>query len=122
MDVLELRALCYDVTSDTTAHGVPVVVTRPAPDDIPIETTGIWFTPGLARPFLNGMPEGLDLQRRDRHRVIGLKVADVPTVPRGTRIEAVERFGDATTAWRVDGTEYADANHRRVVVVPETEP
>lgn len=118
--MLERRALALDIQFDVL--GVPATVTRPWPDDTAIETRGIWVTPGLTRPFLEAVPSEFDIQRRDRHRVIALKVSDVPTVPKGTRIEMAERDGDDPLTWRVDGTEYADADHRRVVVVLETEP
>lgn len=120
MDVLELRALVCD--ANFAAHGVPVVVTRPSPDETPLTTVGIWFTPGLTGPFLASVPGGFDLQRKDRHRVMAIKVADVPTVPKKTRVAAAEVSGGPVLTWRVDSTEYEDAHHRRVVLVPETEP
>lgn len=118
--MLDLRALAGGIQFEVL--GVDATVTRPAPDDTPIETKAIWCTPGLTRPFLESMPADMDLQRKDRRRVLALLVSEVPTVPRGTRIEVAERHGEAAQVWRSDGIEYADADHRRVVVVPETEP
>lgn len=111
------------IASNFDAFGVPATVVRPFPDDTPIETTGIWCTPqSESGGFLGGVPGDFDIQRRDRQRVIALKVDDVATAPSGTRIEMAEHGGGASQVWRVDGLEYADAHHRRVIVVPETEP
>lgn len=120
MDVLALREVVLG--ANFAAHGVPATVTRPWPDDTPISTAGIWCTPGLTRPFLESLPGDFDAQRKVRHRVIVLPVAEVPTVPRKTRIVASEVAGGPAVAWRADGIEYEDAQHRRVIVVPETEP
>lgn len=114
--MLERRALALDIQFDVL--GVSATVTRPLPDDTPIETRGIWVGPGSA----GSVPVEFDVRRNDRRRVIALKVSEVPTVPKGTRIVMAERSGGAVLTWRVDGTEYADADHRRVIVVPETEP
>jgi hypothetical protein len=119
VDVLALRSVVRD--ANFAAHGVAATVTRPWPDDTPITTTGIWCTPGLSRPFIEAVPGDFDLQRRDRHRVMALMVKDVATLPKRTRIDAPEVDGGPVLAWRVDSTEYADALHRRVIVVPETE-
>lgn len=115
--MLERRTLAIGIQFDVL--GVDATVTRPWPDDTAIETKIVWVTPG---PFLQSMPSEFDLQRKDRRRILALRVSDVPTVPRGTRIEVAERHGDDALVWRADGIEYADADHRRVVVVPETEP
>ena len=121
MDILALRGLV--VASNFSAFSVPATVTRPFPDDTPIMTTAIWCTPGNStQVFMDSGPASFDMQRREKHRVVALMVADVQTVPRGTRIDAAESNGGPVQAWRVDGTEYADAFHRRLNVVPETEP
>lgn len=97
-----------------SAFGVPATVTRPAPaDTTPIITTIIWLS-----PVLIDSPGGGDFQRKDVRRVAALTRADVPTAPRGTRIDAAERDGDPVQAWQVDEPEVYDADHTRVVVVP----
>lgn len=115
-----LQELVEDV--NFAVHGVPATVTRPFPDETPIETRGIWLTPGLSRPFTEPYPGGAQLQRREPERVIALQRSEVPTVPRGTRIDAAERIGGAVVAWRVDTVEHVDAGQHRVFVVRETEP
>lgn len=98
------------------AFGVPATVTRPAPDDTPIETTGVWVSPAVL-----DVPAGFDLQRADRRRLLSLRRDEVPTVPRGTVIEAPERDADDVASWRVDGIEAMDADQVRVLVVPVIE-
>jgi hypothetical protein len=97
--------------------GVPVTVTRPAPDDDPIQTTGVWVL-----PITEDVPLGTEFQRKERRRILALDRDEVPTVPRGTVIVAAERAGDDAQTWRVDGLEFADADHHRVRVVLEPAP
>jgi hypothetical protein len=101
------------------AFGVPATVMRPAPDDTPIETTGIWISPLTAE-----MPSGLEfrtteLRMTERRYLLALPRADVPTIPRGTRIAAPEVLGQVDQWWRVDGVEQADSDHHRVLLVPD---
>lgn len=106
------------VAQNVRTFGVPATVTRPAPDDTPIETSGaIWVT-----PVTEEQPSGVAFSRRERRRVLALLTSEVPTVPRGTVIEAPdERDGD-TQRWVVQSVEIAEAEHVRVVVVPADEP
>lgn len=99
-----------------SAFGVPATVTRPAPDDTPIETTVIWISPAM----IDG-PAGFDLQRADRRRLLALRRDEVPTAPRGTLIDAPERDGDETLKWRVDSMDSVDADQIKVIVVPAPE-
>lgn len=110
MDLGPLRALTLSLNQ--SAHGVPATVTRPSPDNTPIDTRVIWLT-----NVTDGVPANLELQRRDPHRVMVLSRAEVPTVPRGTYVMAPEKAGDATERWRVDGTERVDADVVHVTVV-----
>jgi hypothetical protein len=96
-----------------SAFGVSVTVTRPAPDSNPISTTGIWLPPVLV-----DVPSSSDLQRKELRRVFSVPRSAVATLPRGTRIDAAERSGDAVQAWRVDEPDAADPVHMRVIVVP----
>lgn len=111
MDLGSLRALALTVNLD--AHGVPVVVTRPAPDDTPISTRGIWLT-----PVTDSVPGGLDLRHRDPIRIMALSRTAVPTVPRGTVIIGPEQAGGTDRTWRVDGTDRVEADTVRVIVIP----
>src|SRR5687768_3198209 len=97
MDLTALRTLALDVTA--SVHGVAATVTRPAPDETPIETRGIWVTSPLEEP----RAFGTDFQRRAPRRVLALPVSAVPTLPRGTLVSAPDQSGGAVKVWRVDG-------------------
>lgn len=114
MDFGGLRALVLDL--NFTTHGVPATVTRPFPDETPIVTRGIWLT-----PITENAPGGTDFQRREPYRVMALSRAEIPTIPRGSLIDAPEKSGDATQTWRVDGYERQEADQHRVVVIQEPE-
>jgi hypothetical protein len=113
MDLGSLRALALDL--NLAAHGVDVTVTRPAPDDTPIATRGIWMT-----WITEDVPAASDFQRREPRKVMALSRIVVPTVPRGTLIVAPppQGTGSVTQTWRVDGTERVEADHTRVFMVP----
>lgn len=110
MDLGPLRTLALDIQFST--HGVAATVTRPAPDDTPIATTVIWLTPATD-------DGGQDLSRREPRRILALKRADVPTVPRKTLITAPAKAGEADTTWRVDQIELVEVDQVRVVVIEE---
>lgn len=97
---------------------VPVTVTRPAPDDEPIETRGIWLTVDT-----RDAPGG-SFQRAEPYRVLSLRGDEVLTVPDGTEILAPEKDGDPVVGWRVDGTHSVETDHRRVTVLraPDLDP
>lgn len=106
--------------SALASFGVPVVVTRPAPNDTPISTLGMWLLAATEQ-----MPAGTDLAQRDARRVLVLpRVADgtpgvvaVPEVPRHTLIRAAEMAGDDEKDWKVDGwAKVVDPDHWRVYV------
>lgn len=111
IDLTDLRELVRDVNFNV--HGVPATVTRPYPDDTPIETSVIWL-----QPITNDVPVGVDFQRREPERVLGIRLDEVPTVPRGSVILAPERVGSVVSRWRVDALASLDADHGRYVVVP----
>ena len=94
------------------AFGVPATVTRPAPDDTPIETVGIWMA-----PLTLDEPAGSAFARRETIRVFALSKATVPRLPRGTLIEAPESYGDTVMTWKVDGIDQADTDHIRALVI-----
>lgn len=112
MSALDLRvpfAVCQE------AFGVPGTVTRPAPDNTPISTDVVWVAPAALEA-----PQGGEFQRKTASRVLAIAKADVPTVPRGTLVEAAEAAGGAVLTWHVDETERIDADHVRVKVRPVT--
>lgn len=96
-----------------SAFGVPAVVTRPAPDDDPIVTTAVWVM-----PTADLLPMGQDFQRRERRYLVALRRDAVPTLPRGTTIDAAEASGLTARTWRVDSIESIDTEAIRAWVVP----
>lgn len=110
MDLGPLRTLALEI--NLAAHGVSATVTRPAPDDTPVETTGIWHT----APPEDAQPYGTDFRRREPRRILALPRADLPTMPRGTTISAPETIGGTAKTWTVDGLERVEADTWRVLV------
>jgi hypothetical protein len=93
--------------------GLEATVTRPAPDDSPIETTIIWVAPLPMEVPISG-----EFQRQEPLRVLAIPLSDVPTVPSGTLIEAPEEQGLASRTWKSEGEARREYDHVRVVVVP----
>lgn len=92
--------------------GVAAVVTRPEPNDTPIDASVIWVaSTGLE-------PSAGEFQRRERKYLMAIPRDTVPEVPRGTRIVAAEREGDVERTWIVDATERVEVDETRVWVVP----
>lgn len=82
-----------------SAFGVPATVTRPAPDDTTISTTGIW-----TRPRAEDQPFGTDFQKLGSRKVFAVpRSAGLPSAPRGTLVVAAEMRGSTAKTWRVDG-------------------
>jgi hypothetical protein len=109
MDLGALRARVLAVNMAT--HGVPVTVTRLAPDDTPIETTGIWMTPASS-----DVPPGSRLQARSPIRILVVSSADVPTAARGTTVVAPWQPGGDDATWVVEGLDHQEADHLRLIV------
>jgi hypothetical protein len=93
------------------AFGLPVTVTRPAPDDAPIETEGAWIEQDAE------VPPGTEFRRRETRKVLLLDRSVVPTAPHGTRILAPEIDGGEVLAWLVDTLAAADRDAFEVIVV-----
>jgi DNA mismatch repair protein MutH len=112
----DLRTLVRDL--NFAVLGVPVTIMRafPVPDEEPLETTGIWLT-----PLTQDVGLGSEFQRREPQRILAISRDAVALVPRGSIIMAPERAGEADRRWRVDGTERVEADHARVVVIPDFE-
>ena len=111
MDLGPLRTLALSL--NLGAHGVPATVTRPAPDDTPVVTTGIWITTPLEDP----QPYGMDFQRAEPRRVMALPRSALASLPRETVIVAADTIGGATKTWRVDSLDRTDADVVRVILV-----
>lgn len=109
---MEYHALRTLVLASTWAT-FGVAATVRVPDGDPVSCRVIWVTPPT-----DAAPTGAEFQRRDQRRSVAIRRADVPAVPRGTVIEAVEKDGDAARTWVVDGTLVVEAEHVRVTVVP----
>jgi hypothetical protein len=93
--------------------GVPAVVTRPEPDDTPIETSLIWVASTTIAD-----PSGAAFQRREAIRTAAVRRSAVATLPRGTRIVAPELQGGVARTWKVEHPDVLEADLIRVVVVP----
>lgn len=94
------------------AFGVPVTVTRPAPDQTPITTVGVWV-----QPLTEDNRIGTDASRREPRKVLALMRAVVPPpLPRNTVITAPEIDGGPVLTWQVDGLERVEADLWRVLV------
>lgn len=115
MDFGSVRSLALGIEFDVL--GLPATVTRPYPDDTPIATRVVWVLPAT-----DGMPTGIELQRQEARRVMAIRLEDVPTVPRGTIVEAPEVGGADDQRWRVEGPDRVEADHVRVIVVPDPAP
>ena len=101
------------VASLLSAFGVPAVVTRPAPDSAPITTEGIWHEAPLETP--GGSDVGV--RRREIRRHLTLSTDVVPTVPRGSLIDAPLRVGGSVFRWKVDSLAAMDSELLTVSVV-----
>lgn len=99
------------------AFAVDATVTRPAPDDEPIETEGAIWLPLRTED----VPVGSEFTRRESLRVLSLPKADVPTVPTGTEILAQEVKGGPVLGWRVDGMLHPEVDDHRVIVLRDEE-
>lgn len=110
-----VRALALDIAFSNI--GVPATVTRPAPDNAPVVTTGIWL-----EPEQETQPFGTDFQNRGPRKVMALRrTAALQNAPRGTAIVAPELAAGVAKHWRVDG--YArpvDADEMRVILIETT--
>lgn len=95
------------------AFGLPATVTRPAPDDTPLAATVVWVTPQTI-----DSPGGSPFGRREASRSLGIARAQVPTVPRGTRVQVAEEDGGTVQWWQVDELEIVEGDHVRAIVVP----
>lgn len=79
--------------------GLPITVTRPAPNDTPVETRGIWLTPQT-----ESTPFGADLARRDPRKTLAVpRSTTLPSAPKGTVIAAAETDASDVKTWRVEG-------------------
>lgn len=100
------------------ALGVPVTVTRPAPENTPVPTTGIWLT-----PFVEVQPFGIDVRRRDPRRVMAIaRTAALDFIPRGSTVVAAEQLGGTSKTWTVEGYERVIAEEMRILLLPAVNP
>lgn len=113
MAVGALRALVFAVNQ--AVHGVPATVTRPAPDQTPVTTTGIW-----AVSLTDEQRIGSDVQAANPRKVfvIPRDVTFDTRPPRGTLIEAPDETGSVAKLWRVDGLERSESDQWRLIVLP----
>ena len=108
MDLASLRGCAFSAIYGV--FGISMTVTPV--NGSPANVTGIWMTP---TPTDLPLP---DLRRRDRQRVIAFRRSEVPSLPSGSIVNAVEPGASAASDWRVDGFELTDAEQVRATVVP----
>lgn len=101
-----------DIALPFADFGIDVLVTRPAPNDTPIEATGIWMTPSTLDVPVSG-----GFQRREAKRAMALRRSEVPTVPHGTVILAALPGVTTATHWRVDAPEIEEAEYVTVTLL-----
>ena len=95
------------------AFGVPATVTRPVPEDEPLEATGVWVSEDAME-----MPGNSALRRREQIRVMAFRRSEVATIPTGTLVVAPELLGGDERTWRVDSYAGGDSEVHRVYLVP----
>jgi len=98
------------------AAAVDAVVTRPAPDDTPIQASVLWVT-----PTTDDAPAGADFHRRESNEIAAIRKSDVPTMPRRTRIVAERTLGAGVRTWSVERVVVDEPDLWRVLVVPADE-
>jgi hypothetical protein len=105
-----LRALVLETSF--AVHGVDITVKRPAPDNDPIDTRGIWLRP----LHQEAVPYG-NLHKRDPHRILMIPRSDVPTMREGTLVEAPDEAG-VDRRWRVETHDLTEADYWQLVLLP----
>lgn len=111
-----MRALAHEAAFGVM--GVAATITRPEPDDTPIETTVIWLTSVTE----DGLGGGLDLKRVEAKRAFAVLRSAVPSMPRGSRLVAPDLPGGTVRRWRVDGIERAEPDQVRYRAVLDPDP
>jgi hypothetical protein len=114
---MELGAL-RELARDLNFEVLGVALTVAPPNQVPVDTRGIWLAP------VTGIyPLGTELHRREAPRVLALPRGVLPSVPRGTLITvpAADPATALDAVWQVDGVDRAEADHHRVIVVPYVE-
>lgn len=97
------------------AFGVDITVTRPAPDNEPIETAGIWCSSLIN----DDAPSGFGLHRKEQTKILAIPIDDdLPTVPLNSIVDAPLRKGLTARRWRVDGFQTPEGDEVRVILVP----
>jgi len=85
------------IDSALEAFGLPAVVTRPAPDNTAVTTTGFWSLPR------EGEVAGSDFGKLESQKLLVLPKSALSTLPRGTQVVIAETSGAATKTWLVEG-------------------
>jgi hypothetical protein len=109
---VDLSALRAQVLAlNFTAHGVDATVTPVGLDEIP-DIRAIWLTDETTE-----QPAAAIAGRRQALKGMAFRKADVPSLPRGSRILAPLPTGGDPIEWVVDSLERSEADHWRVLVV-----
>ena len=109
-----LLELVSGITLGSGLLPLSVSATVTLPNAAPIEITAVWLVPTTEET-----PAGTGLQRNQVRRVMAISRADVPEITRKTQVEAPEMEGGTELRWRVDGVELVEADHHRVILIPD---
>jgi hypothetical protein len=93
---------------------VPITVTRPAPNDTPVASVGVWLLDMIPSP------EEAVFQKREVRRDMAISRTDVDVIEKGTTVNAPPRDGGVAVNWTVDSVVAIEANATRVSLVPAT--
>ncbi len=114
------------MTQILRVFGQPAVVTRPCPDDAPLDADVIWLAQQIDVSTTMAA-----VRRVEGRRVLILSRAQVPTAPHGTKVAVADPpAGTDICHWVVDGPagpeDYVgrqtfEFDHHRVLVVADPE-
>lgn len=110
-----LGELVTELNFTLAPHKVDATVTRPAPNDTPVSTTGIW-----QRSLFEDQPVGSEFSSREPRRVIALRRDVLPELERGTLISAPEKPGGTPVDWQVDKIESLEPHYYVAAVIKKT--
>lgn len=110
---MSLRSCLPDQNGFEGLAGLVTATVTPVGGDPIEDVPWLWMGPETA-----DVPAGMQVRRREQRRVAAVARSIVPTLPLGSLVVAPELLDGEARTWKVDGPEFLDAAHRRVLVVP----